>query len=117
MNIYLGDCVRCAHLGHPTSGYMGNYTYISPHGQLNDVAPVHTPVSTPNTPTSSFNMHTFAKIAVFVVSALSLTGSAAAAPVESSGSSELVARAPYDVHSGWVSAQTVRFCPWLNTAP
>ncbi|KAG8745960.1 hypothetical protein FRC10_006523 [Ceratobasidium sp. 414] len=47
-------------------------------------------------------MHAFAKLAVFVVSALGLASSAVAAPVEAT-TSDLAARAPYDVHNGWIT--------------
>jgi hypothetical protein len=48
-------------------------------------------------------MYGFTKVAVFVASSLSLASSAVAAPMEAGASSNLVVRAPYDVHNGWVS--------------
>jgi hypothetical protein len=47
-------------------------------------------------------MHAFNKLAVLAVSVLGFASSAFAAPVEAA-SSDLAARAPYDVHNGWVS--------------
>ena len=47
-------------------------------------------------------MFAFTKVTVIVVSTLGLASTAVAAPVEAT-SNELAARAPYDVHNGWVS--------------
>lgn len=47
-------------------------------------------------------MYALNKLTAFVVSALAIT-SALAAPVEPTSSSNLAARAPYDVHNGSVS--------------
>jgi hypothetical protein len=50
-------------------------------------------------------MYTFSKLAV-LASALVLASPALAAPVEGAATSDLAARAPYDVHGGWVSEPT-----------
>ncbi|KAG8713915.1 hypothetical protein FRC09_018188 [Ceratobasidium sp. 395] len=61
-------------------------------------------------------MLAFTQIAVFVVSALGLTVSVAAAPVETT--SDLAARAPYDVHNGWATwynpSAGTGSCGWQN---
>jgi hypothetical protein len=48
-------------------------------------------------------MYAFSKLTVLAVSALGFASSALAVPVEGTPSSDLAARAPYDVHNGWVS--------------
>ncbi|KAH7340665.1 RlpA-like double-psi beta-barrel-protein domain-containing protein-containing protein [Rhizoctonia solani] len=63
-------------------------------------------------------MHAFTKLAV-LVSALGLASSSIAAPVNGNATSDLAARAPYDVHNGWVSfvVQPVSgtgSCGWQN---
>ncbi|KAG8694757.1 hypothetical protein FRC09_009617 [Ceratobasidium sp. 395] len=63
-------------------------------------------------------MHAFAKLAVFVASALSLSSSTTAAPVEAAASSDLAVRAPYDVHNGWATyynpSAGTGACGWNN---
>ncbi|KAG8695876.1 hypothetical protein FRC09_008873 [Ceratobasidium sp. 395] len=63
-------------------------------------------------------MHAFAKLTVFLASALSLASSITAAPVEAAGSSDLAVRAPYDVHNGWATyynpSAGIGACGWQN---
>lgn len=47
-------------------------------------------------------MFALTKLAV-LVAALGLASSSVAAPVDGTATSDLAARAPYDVHNGWVS--------------
>ncbi|KAG8686487.1 hypothetical protein FRC09_014096 [Ceratobasidium sp. 395] len=63
-------------------------------------------------------MHAFAKLALFMASAMSLASSVVAAPVEAAASKELAVRAPYDTHKGWASyynpSAGTGACGWNN---
>ncbi|GAB1520608.1 hypothetical protein RhiTH_003688 [Rhizoctonia solani] len=63
-------------------------------------------------------MYAIAKFFVVLASALSFASSAVAAPVEASVSSDLAARAPYDVHNGWATyynpSAGIGSCGWQN---
>ncbi|KAG8744056.1 hypothetical protein FRC12_014880 [Ceratobasidium sp. 428] len=63
-------------------------------------------------------MHAFAKLALFVASAMSLASCVVAAPVEAAASKELAVRAPYDVHKGWATyynpSAGTGACGWNN---
>ncbi|CAE6466918.1 unnamed protein product [Rhizoctonia solani] len=63
-------------------------------------------------------MHAVAKFAAIFVSALGFASSAAAAPVGANASSDLAARAPYDVHNGWATYYNpsvgIGSCGWQN---